>query len=107
MSPAEKLLGWLRRKLSALLRRMVAHLPAPVRWAVRLIAGEHGFGFWWLVATVAVAVALGLVVALLLTPVAGLLALLIVAIWALVRRHRHKRDEAEKQTAPPPDAVIA
>jgi multidrug efflux pump subunit AcrB len=52
---------------------------------------ERGFGFWWLVATVAVAIVLGMVVALLLTPVAGLIALLVVAIWALVHRHRRKQ----------------
>jgi apolipoprotein N-acyltransferase len=79
-----------------LMARWVArHLPERLRWLGRLFApaGEQGFGFWWLVATLGIAVALGMVVALLLTPVAGLIALLIVAIWALVRRHRHKRDE--------------
>jgi hypothetical protein len=103
-------LRWLARKLSGLvrwvakrlraplrplarllmLRWAAKHLPAPLRWLGRLLAPgpERGFGFWWLVATLAVAVALGMVVALLLTPVAGLIALLVVAIWALVRRHR-------------------
>lgn len=115
-------LRWLGRKLSGLVRwaarlgaplrpiarlltlRWVAErLPAPLRWLGRLIAGrERGFGFWWLVATVGVAVALGLVVALLLTPVAGLIALLLVAIWALVRRRRHKRDDRDNHTSRAP-----
>ena len=88
-------LRWLGRKLSGLVRRVAEHLPAPVRWLARLLAPgrERGFGFWWLVATLGVAVALGLVVALLLTPVAGLIALLVVAIWALVRRRRRRREK--------------
>jgi cobalamin synthase len=111
-------LRWLGRKLSGLVRwvakrlraplRPIArllmlrwaakHLPAPLRGLGRLFAPgrERGFGFWWLVATLAVAVALGMVVALLLTPVAGLIALLVVAIWALVRRRRHKRHDAPR-----------
>jgi hypothetical protein len=110
-------LRWLRRKLSRLarwvaqrlraplrpvarllmLRWVAKHVPAPLRWLGRLLApgNERGFGFWWLVATLAVALALGMVVALLLTPVAGLIALLIVAIWALVRRRRRKRDDGD------------
>jgi hypothetical protein len=110
-------LRWLRRKLSALARwvgkrlsaplRPIArllllrwageHLPLPLRWLARALtpSDEHGFGFWWLVGTLAVAVGLGMVVALLLTPVAGLIALLGVAIWALVRRHRSKRDSRD------------
>jgi hypothetical protein len=117
-------LRWLGRKLSGLVRwvvkrlraplrpiarllmlRWVAeHLPAPLRWLGRLFAPgrEHGFGFWWLMATLAVAVALGLVVALLLAPVAGLIALLVVAIWLLVRRRRRKRDDRDIRTSRAP-----
>jgi Flp pilus assembly protein TadB len=80
---------------------VVKRLPAPLRWLGDVIAPdrERSFGFWWLVATLGVAVALGMVVALLLSPAAGLIALLIVAIWALVRGHRRKR--AERYDAPP------
>jgi membrane protein implicated in regulation of membrane protease activity len=85
-------LRWLARKLSGL-ARSVARLLVPGR--------ERGFGFWWLVATLAVAVALGMVVALLLSPVAGLIALLAVAIWALVRRRR-KRDDRDSRTSRAP-----
>jgi hypothetical protein len=83
-------LRWFGRGLSGLARCVAKHLPAPLRWLGRLFDpdAERGFGFWWLVATIGVAVALGLVVALLLSPVAGLIALLVVAIWALVRRCR-------------------
>jgi hypothetical protein len=122
-SPLLAPLRWLGRKLSGLVRwaarrlraplrpiarlltlRWVAELlPAPLRWLGRLIAGrERGFGFWWLVVTLGVAVALGLVVALLLTPVAGLIALLLVAIWALVRRRRHKRDDRDDHASRAP-----
>jgi lysylphosphatidylglycerol synthetase-like protein (DUF2156 family) len=114
-------LQWLGRKLSGLVRwvakqlraplqeearaRMQSwvakHVPAPLRWLGRLFDPdrERGFGFWWLVATLGIALVLGLVVALLLTPVAGLIALLVVAIWALVRRGRHKRHEREERTS--------
>ena len=114
-------LQWLGRKLSGLVRwvakqlraplqhaalsRMQSwvakHVPAPVRWLGRLVAPgrERGFGFWWLVATLGVALVLGLVVALVLTPVAGLIALLVVAIWALVRRRRGKRHEREERAS--------
>ncbi|MCW3065361.1 MAG: hypothetical protein JWN32_2533 [Solirubrobacterales bacterium] len=117
-------LRWLGRKLSGLVRwvakrlraplrpivrwlmlRWVAkHLPAPLRWVGDLFAPdrERGFGFWWLVATLGVAVALGMVVALLLTPVAGLIALVVVAICALVRRRRRKRDDRDSRTSRAP-----
>jgi Flp pilus assembly protein TadB len=96
-------LRWLRRKLSRLVRWVARHLPAPL---IRLASlfdprRERGFGFWWLVATVAVAVALGMVVALLLSPVAALIALLVVAIWALVRARRRKPDDPDSATSRP------
>jgi hypothetical protein len=120
-------LRWLRRRLSRLARwvaqrlrapvrpiarmllvRWVAtHVPAPLRWLGRLLAPgkERDFGFWWLLATLAVALALGMVVALLLTPVAGLIALLVVGVWALVRRRRRKRDDGDNHPSRAPAAV--
>ena len=98
---AKRLQAPLRPLARLLMLRWVAkHVPAPLRWLGRLFgpAGERGYGFWWLVVTLGVAVALGIVVALLLTPVAGLLALLIVAIWALVHRRR-KRDDGDDHTS--------
>jgi hypothetical protein len=97
---------WLRAGLRPIagllmLRPLTRRLARPLRWLGRLLAPgrEHGFGFWWMVATLAVAVALGMVVALLLSPVAGLIAVLVVAIWALVRRRRKRR------SGPPPASV--
>ena len=111
-------LRWLGRKLSALvswvgervrpiarflqLRSVAKHVPAPLRrWLGRLFAPgtDRGFGYWWLVATLGIAVALGMVVALLLTPVAGLIALLVVALWALVRTLRRRRDDRDNRTS--------
>jgi hypothetical protein len=108
-------LRWLARKLSGVARwaakrflpRWVPkHVPAPLRWVGRLFAPgrERGFGFWWLVATLVIAGAIGLIVALLLTPVAGLIALLVVAIWALVRRSRRADRASSSSQGPPPDA---
>jgi hypothetical protein len=108
-APLSAPLRWLARKLSGLVRwaakrflpRWVPkHVPAPLRWLGRLLAPgrERGFGFWWLVATLAIAGALGLIVALLLTPVAGLIALLVVAIWALVRAARSSRSSRGRDT---------
>jgi apolipoprotein N-acyltransferase len=87
-----------------MLHWLAQHLPPPLRWLARLFApdSERGFGFWWLVVTLGIAVVLGTVVALLLTPVAGLIALLVVAIWALFRRHGSKRDERDNFTVSAP-----
>jgi hypothetical protein len=53
-----------------------------------VIGEDRGFGFWWLVVTVAIALAVGLLVAALLSPVIGILAALVVGIWMLIRRNR-------------------
>ena len=94
-------LRWLGAKLSSLVSWVAKRLPAPVRWLARLLAPgqKRGFAFWWLVATLAVAVALGLIVALLLFPVAGLLGLLVLAIWLLVRRRKRKRGDQSARAA--------
>ncbi len=52
------------------------------------IGKDRGFGFWWLVVTVVIALAVGLLVAALLSPVIGIVAALVVGIWMLVRRSR-------------------
>jgi hypothetical protein len=52
------------------------------------IGKDRGFGFWWLMAMAAIAAIVGLLVAVLLSPVIGLVAALVVAIWMLVRRNR-------------------
>lgn len=116
-------LRWLRRKVSGLARWLAKrlrvplgpiarslilhwvaqHMPAPLRWLGRLLdpATERGFGYWWLVATLAIAGAIGIVVALLVLPVAALIALIVVAVWALVRRSRadHRDDRTRRAPA--------
>ena len=60
------------------------------------IGKDRGFGFWWLVVMAAIALAIGLLVAVLLSPVIGILAALAVGIWMLIRRNRssHSRNTA-------------
>ena len=91
--------GWVRaqvgssaRLIRSLLPRAVGWLRAQIKSPARLIKSlfmptigkDRGFGFWWLVVTVAI----GLLVAVLLSPVIGILAALIVGIWMLVSRSR-------------------
>ena len=82
------------RKLGAVVAAtmLAKRLPGPLRWLAELfisgMKGERGFGFWWLVVTLGVALAVGALVALLVLPVAALIALIAVGIWMLVRRAR-------------------
>jgi uncharacterized protein involved in cysteine biosynthesis len=115
-------LRWLRRKLSGLarwvagrlrtplgpiarvlgLRWLANHLPPPLSWLVRLFArpeSERGFGFWWLVAMLGVAATLGLLVGVLVSPVAGLIALPVAAIMALVCNRRAKGEAGAAREA--------
>ena len=80
---------WLRERVAALLRR----LRSPFAALLRAAAGDRdsGFGARWLAVTLVVALALGLVLAVLLSPVVGLLALIGVGVWALVRRTTGRR----------------
>ena len=88
------------------LRSAISLLPRAAHWLrgqigppVRLvrslfmatIAKDRGFGFWWLVAMAAIALAIGLLITVLLSPVLGIIAALIVAIWMLARRSRPSR----------------
>ena len=109
-------LRWLGRKLWGAVKWAAKLLRAPLRPLARtppwkLVRGalgmltrallwrrppetKHGFGYWWLIGTLVIALTLGLIVAALVTPVAGIIALLVVGIWALVRRARSTgRDE--------------
>lgn len=84
------------RSMRSLLSRAVGWLRDKIRSPVRLIKSlfmatigkDRRFGFWWLVVTAAIALTIGLLVAVLLSPVIGILAALIVGIWMLVRRNR-------------------
>ena len=95
-------LGDLVRRIARELvpRWVVQQLPAPARWIGSLLfpRGERGFGSRWLLVTLAIAAAIGLLVALLVSPVAGLLALLVVAIWALIH---HARGAHARRTSTP------
>jgi hypothetical protein len=85
-------LRWLRRKLS----RAAGWLRARIKPAARIIRSrvaaaigkDRGFGFWWLMVTALIALAIGLIVAVLLSPVIGIAAAVAVGIWLLVRRSR-------------------
>ena len=84
-------LRWLRRKLSSAVGWVRAQIRSPARLVKSVLATigkDRGFGFWWLVVTAAIALTVGLLVAVLLSPVIGILAALIVGIWMLVRRRR-------------------
>jgi hypothetical protein len=87
------------RKLGALAVAgvLAKRLPGPLGWLAGLVSsylkGERGFGFWWQVVTLGVALAVGALVALLVSPVAGLIALLVVGVWMLVRKARDKNDD--------------
>jgi len=80
------------------------------RGALRLLAGvvlrrrppdsRRGFGFWWLVGTVAIAGTVGLIVAVVLSPVAGIVAFLVVGVWALISRARSSHaDQGDRSGA--------
>ena len=81
--------------------RPVAGLRGRIRPSFRLVKSlfmatigkDRGFGFWWLVAMAAIALVIGLLVAVLLSPVIGILAALAVAIWMLIRRSRSQSGE--------------
>jgi len=78
-------LRWLRGKLSSAVGWVRAEIKSLF---TATIGKDRGFGFWWLVVTVATALTIGLLVAVLVSPVIGILAALIVGIWMLVRRSR-------------------
>jgi hypothetical protein len=92
------------RSIKSLLTRAVGWLRDETRSAAHSIKSlflatvgeDRGFGFWWLVVTAAIALTLGLLVAMLLSPIIGILAALIAGIWMLFRRSRSSQS---RQTA--------
>lgn len=76
--------GWLRDEIKSPVRLIKSLFMAT-------IGKDRGFGFWWLVVTVAISLIVGLLVAALLSPVIGILAALIVGIWMLIRRSRSRQ----------------
>jgi Flp pilus assembly protein TadB len=89
------------RKFGALLAAgmLAKRLPGPLgslaRTLISGLKGDRGFGFWWLVVTLAVALALGIILAILLSPVAAVIALLVVGIWMLLHRARNKDEDQD------------
>jgi len=84
----------IRRELSGTLGSVRAAISMPARLikaVLRSIGQDRGFGFWWLVAMAAIALIVGLLVGLVLSPVIGLLAALIVGIWMLARGASQRR----------------
>ena len=85
--------GWLRGKLGSPVRLIKSVFMAT-------IGKDRGFGFWWLVVTAALALAIGWLVAALLSPVIGILAALGVGIWMLIRRNRSSQSREAAQAHP-------
>ena len=83
-SLSPRAVGWLRGKIGSPVRLIKSVFMAT-------IGKDPGFAFWWLLVTAAIAVIIGLLVAALLSPVAGILAALAVGIWMLIRRSRSSR----------------
>ena len=89
----------------SLLARAVDWLRGKIRSPARLVKSvfmatigkDRGFTFWWLVVTAAIPLAVGLLVAVLLSPVIGILAALAVGIWMLIRRDRSSRSRTRAQ----------
>ena len=82
-------LRWVRKmfaRASRWLRRRLKFAPAAMLDMFRRLSSGRGFGFWWLVVTLLLAGVVGLLVAALLTPVTGILACLVVAVWFLIRK---------------------
>jgi hypothetical protein len=84
--------GWLRGKIGSPVRLIKSVLAAS--------GNDRGFTFWWLVVTAAIALAVGLLVATLLSPVIGILAALAVGIWMLIRRGRSPQARQKAQADP-------
>ena len=78
--------GWLSKRLPG-------PLGSVARWLISGASGDRGFGFWWVAVTLGIALAIGALVALLISPVAGLIALLVVGIWMLVQHARKDKDD--------------
>jgi hypothetical protein len=76
------------KALKGSLGEITKRLKSPRTWLSLLASKLSGFRSWWMATTVAIAAAVGLLVAVLLLPVAGIVALLVVAVGALVRRLR-------------------
>jgi hypothetical protein len=75
-------LRWVSTKVKSALESLGKRLRSLIEGGIGGFGG--GFGFWWIATTVLVAGFVGLLVAILVSPVAGILAFLIVGIGALL-----------------------
>jgi hypothetical protein len=75
------------RILTALLAR---RLPGPLRFLVEGLGDpdQRGFLFWWLVVTLFLTLAIALLLTVALAPVTGVLALVGVGVWMLIKEDR-------------------
>jgi hypothetical protein len=107
LRPVGNIASAILRPIRELIRPIRALIRSPFRLAktvfMATIGRDRGFGFWWLVVTLALAVAIGLIVGVVLSPVLGLLAAIGVGIWMLVRRSgssdSDEPDDADQQAA--------
>ena len=91
--------GWVRARTGSPVR-LARHLFRSARSLFMATIGkDRGFGFWWLVVTAVIALAVGLLVAALLSPVIGIVAALVVGIWMLVRRSRSAQSRKTARAA--------
>jgi hypothetical protein len=79
-----------RRLMTTLLSR---RLPGPLRVLVEGIGDteQRGFLWWWLVVMLIVTLAIALLLSIVLAPVTGLVALLGVGVWMLIREDPKKK----------------
>jgi hypothetical protein len=82
--------GWLRGKLGSAVRLVKSVVMATT-------GSDRGFAFWWLAVTAATALAVGLLVAALVSPVLGIVAALAAGIWMLIRRGRSSQSRKTAQ----------
>jgi hypothetical protein len=82
--------SWLRGKIGSPVRLVKSVFMAT-------IGKDRGFTFWWLMMTAAIALIIGLLVAVLVSPVIGIIAALVVGIWMLIRRSRSSQSTKTAQ----------
>jgi hypothetical protein len=82
--------SWLRGKIGSPVRLVKSVFMAT-------IGKDRGFTFWWLMMTAAIALIIGLLVAVLVSPVIGIIAALVVGIWMLIRRSRSSQSPKTAQ----------
>ena len=83
-------LRWVYTKFRSGLESLRSRLRTLIEQGIGGFGG--GFGFWWMATTILLAGFVGLLVAILVTPVMGILAFLVVAIGSLLARGDSEED---------------